>query len=115
MEALSTFWNFLLLGGLIAFPQLLGVLVYFKLRPVHRWLGRVAGTLLPVILFIGFSWMIFVYRYYKLHPDDSCGGQLFGASLLVLVGSAIEIGLSVVVQVLLYRAARRSADGIKVS
>ena len=105
MEALSTIWSFLLLGCLIAFPQLLGVLVYFKLKPVHRWLARVAGTLLPVILFIVFSWMVFVYRYYKLHPDDSCGGQLFGASFLVLGGSVLEIGLSVVAQVLLYRSA----------
>ena len=103
MEALWTIWNFLLLFCLLAFPQLLGALVYFKLKPVHRWVGRVAGTLLPVILFIGFSWLIFVYRYYKLHPDDRCGGQLLGASLFVLVGSVLEIGLSGVVQLLLHR------------
>ena len=109
METLTTIWNFLLLGCLIAFPQLLGVLVYFKLKPVHRWLGLVAGTLLPVILFIGFSWMIFIYRYYRLHPDDSCGGQLFGASLIVLMGAVLEIVLSVVVQVLLHRSAAAAA------
>jgi hypothetical protein len=113
MEALSTIWNFLLLFGLIAFPQLLGVLVYFKLKPVHRWLGRIAGTLLPVIVFIGFSWMVFVYRYYKLHPDDSCGGQLLGASLFVLMGAVLEIVLGVVAQVLLHRsaAARLASNG----
>jgi len=113
MEALSTLWNFLLLFCLIAFPQLLGVLVYFKLKPVHRWLARVAGTLLPVIVFIGFSWMVFIYRYYKLHPDDRCGGQLFGASLFILIGTVLEIVLSVVVQVRLHRsaAARLASNG----
>jgi 4-amino-4-deoxy-L-arabinose transferase-like glycosyltransferase len=101
MEVLHTIWSFLLLFSLILFAQLLGALAYFKLERSHLWLARVVGVVIALFTFVGFSWMIFIYRYYKLHPDDRDGGQLLGASLIIMMGAVIEILLSVVSQVLL--------------
>lgn len=108
MEALNTIWSFVLLFSLILFAHLLGVLVYFKLERFHPWLARVAGVLVSVFSFIGFSWMIFIYRYYKHHPEDHDGGQLLGASLIIITGTVIEI-VSGVVGLLLVHQRRAKA------
>ena len=111
MEALITIWRFVLLFGLLVFAQLLGLLVYFKLERFNRWLARVVSVLVSVFSFMGFSWMIFIYRYYKLHPDDHDGGQLLGASLLMITGALIEIVASVIVLVSLrQRRAKASSS-----
>ena len=110
MEALYTIWSFVLLFSLILFAHLLGVLVYFKLERFYPWLAGVAGVLVSLFSFIGFSWMIYIYRYYKHHPEDHDGGQLLGASLIIITGAVIEIALGVVGLVLLHqRRAKASA------
>ena len=102
MEALRTTWSFFLLFSLLAFAQLVGVLVFFRLKRYQHLLAHLSAFSIPVFLVIGFCWMIFIYRYYQAHPDDRDGGQLLGASLIILFGAGLEILLGAVVQVALH-------------
>lgn len=100
-EALQTTLNLFLLFSLFAFSVLMGVLLFFRLQRFHS-LAHLLGGVLPFVLFIFFSWLIFVYRYYRAHPDDSCGGQLIGALGIVSLGTVILLVVSPLAQWLVH-------------
>ena len=102
MEALHTIWSFVLLFSLLAFGQLLGVLLFFVLKGRPHILAHFLSFVAPVLLSILFIWMIFIYRYYQAHPNDHDGGQLFGASMIMLLSICLQLGVGVVVQVALH-------------
>jgi hypothetical protein len=99
MEAIRTIWAFVLLFGMFAFAQLLGVLVYFRVRRYQNFLAHSLGFLTPPLVYYGFSWMVFVYRYYEAHPDDRCGGQALGAAFIILSGTVTQIVFSLIAQI----------------
>jgi len=43
METLLVVWRFLLLAVILIFPQLLGILLFFKLSRVPRWIAAIAA------------------------------------------------------------------------
>jgi uncharacterized protein (DUF486 family) len=91
IERLGIIWSFLLLFSVFAFSLLMGTLLFFRLRRFH-FLAHLLGTLLPFVLFIFFSWLIYIYGFYRAHPDERCGGPLMGA--LGIIGLGI-FGLAV--------------------
>ena len=91
MEAVQTIWNFLLLGAMLAFPQLLGILLFFLLKGRPHFLAHAISFVTPVLLSIFFIWMIFIYRYYQAHPDEHCGMPLLGGLMLILVGGCLQL------------------------
>jgi hypothetical protein len=95
MEAIRTIWSFALLFGALAFTQLLGVLLFFRLRRHQHFLAHFSGFVLPILLSAAFCWMVYIFRYYRLHPDDRDGGQLLGALMIIMlaVGGQVLIGL----------------------
>jgi len=102
MEAMRTIWSFLLLFSLLAFAQLLGVLLFFRLKRLPHFLAHSLSFVAPILLSIVSEWMIFIYRYYQAHPNDHDGGQLFGASMIMLLSICLQLGVGVVVQVALH-------------
>jgi hypothetical protein len=102
MEAVQTFWNFVLLFSTIVFPQLIGVLLFFLLKNRPHFLAHALSSVAPVVLSILFLWMIFIYRYYHLHPDERCGGPLLAALGIMLVGGGLQIVFSTLAQVALH-------------
>ena len=102
MEALRTTWSFLLLFSLLAFSQLCGVLLFFRIKRYQHFLAHSLAFVLPIILTVGFSWMIFIYRYYSLHPGDRDGGQLLGASLVILLVAGMQVLVGLFVQFALH-------------
>ena len=106
IEALGTIWSFFQLSSILAFSLLMGVLLFFRLRRFH-FLAHLLGTLLPFVLFVFFSWLTYVYGYYRAHPDDRCGGQALGALGIISMGTLLLIILSPFAQWAVHATERR--------
>ena len=102
MGALRTIWNFFLLFSLFSFAQLVGILIFFRLRQYQHFLAHFFGLFTPLFLYVAFSWLIFIYRYYQVHPNERCGGQLVAASMIILTGAALQIFCGVIAQLAIH-------------
>ena len=103
MEAIRTTWSFLLFFGLLAFPQLLGVLLFFRLKRYQHFLAHASAFIFPMLLFVFLSWLIFIYAYFRRHPGyDPEGGQLMGFMFVVVFGGALQILGGLVAQLALH-------------
>ena len=118
IEALGIIWSFLLLFSIFAFSLLMGILLFFRLRRFH-FLAHLASTLLPFVLFIFFSWLVYVYRFYQAHPNERCGGPLLGALGIITMGTFVLAAISPFAQWLLHGSNQRmsrfgsTADGFE--
>jgi hypothetical protein len=111
MESLFIVWRFLLLASLFAFPQLLGILLYFRLRRAPRWIAAIAGTLAPAFFFLWLGpILLFAGVREASARGEGCGMPAFGALLLLFAGTTIHLGLGLITQVFLWakRRQRRS-------
>ena len=102
MEAVQTIWSFVLLFSVLAFPQLFGVLLFFLLKGRPHFLAHTLSFISPVLLSLLFVWMIFIYRYYQAHPNESCGGPLLGAVLIMLLSAGLQLVLGAFAQIALH-------------
>jgi|ERR1041385_6230671 CDP-diglyceride synthetase len=101
LAALRVIFSFSLLFSLFAFSLLMGVLLFFRLQRFHL-LAHVLGTLLPLALFVFFSWLILIYKFYRAHPDERCGGPLMGAFGIIALGAVVLAVMSPFAQGLLH-------------
>ena len=104
MEAIQSTWSFLLLFRLLAFPQLLGVLLLFRLKRHQHFLSHgSAFVVVPLLLFVSLSLLTFIYAYFRQHPGyDPEGGQLMGFLFVVIFGGAVQILAGLVAQLALH-------------
>ena len=109
METLQVALNLFMLFSLWVVPQLLGVLIYFRLKRRHDFLAHLVGFIIPPILFFYLARIVLVYSYYKAHPDDHCGGALIGAALIILFGTVAQLIFGLVAQFVLHGRHRASA------
>ena len=91
MEAIRTIWTFVVLFGLLALAQLIGVSLFLVVKRYQHFVAHFSGFVVPIFLSVGFCWYIYLYRYYQLRPDDHCGGQLLGAMGVIALGVAVQI------------------------
>lgn len=106
MESFSFAWRLLLLASTFVFPQLLGVLLYFRLRRVPRWLAVIAAAVAPAVLFL-FLAPIFLFAGLR-EPSATargCGMPVFGAMLMLFAGTTIQLVAGMLMQAVL--SARR--------
>ena len=111
MDSLIMFWRLLLMVSVFAFPQLLGVLLYFRLIRAPRWLAVIASALAPSIVFI-FLAPIFLFagiREAQAAGKLNCGMPAFGALLILFAGTIGQLFTSLIVQGLLFQRRRRAA------
>ena len=107
MESLVAAWRFLLLISVFTFPQLLGILLYFRLSRAPRWLAAFAGIIAPAILFVFLAPIFFFGGLREAQPNRAtCGMPALAAMMLVFIGSIIQLVLGIFSQLIL-RAARR--------
>jgi hypothetical protein len=106
MQSFLVAWRFLLLISIFAFPQLLGILFYFRLSRAPRWVAAIVGTLAPVVLFI---WLAPIFLFAGIREayanGDRCGMPAMGALLVLFAGTTIQLVLGLFVQAAL--SARR--------
>jgi hypothetical protein len=103
MESLLVVWRTALFISTFAFPQLFGVLLYFKLSRAPKWLAVVASTLAPSLIFL-FLAPIFLFagiREAQAAGPVTCGMPAFAAILILFTGIITEFFVSLIVQGLL--------------
>ena len=109
METLLIVGRFVLLGSLLIFPQLLGILLYYRLKRAPRWIAVTAAALLPAIVFF---WLgpIFLFagiREAYARDQSGCGMAAAAAGIIFLALTAIQLLVGVVAQLILSVRRRR--------
>ena len=103
MESLLIAWRLFSDVCVFAFPQVLGILLYFRLRRVSRWLAATVAALAPAVIFF---WLVRIFLMVELdrayaHGSNGCGMPSLGAAILLLLGTGIQLGVGVVIQAVL--------------
>ena len=109
IEAFKILFSILQLLSLFMFAQLMGVLIFFRLRSLQHYLAHMTGILVPIGVNIVFCWIVFVLRYYRAHPDDRCGGQMLGALGIIVAGTALHLFFASLAQLALHSRVGRCA------
>lgn len=108
MESLLIAWRLFLFATILAFPQLLGLLLYFRLSPTPRWLAAIAAGLAPAIIFV---LLAPIFLFAGMHEPQAqrsgCGMPVFGAVLMLYAGTTIELLAGLTTQVALATRRRR--------
>ena len=104
MEALFIFWRLLLLASTFVLPQLIGVLLFFRLVRRSRWLAFACGFLVPAALFLYLAPLFFfpAGTETQLNPSG-CSMAALAAALMVLAGTVAELIVSLPIQLYLFR------------
>src|SRR5215475_4028444 len=108
MDSLVIVWRLLLLLSVFVFPQLFGVLLHSRLMRFPRWLRCVAGILGGVSTFFFLSPIFFFagIREAQLRGELNCGMPAMAATLMVLVGTSIQLCTAVIIHAWLIRKTR---------
>ena len=109
METLLIVWRFLLFGSILIFPQLLGILLYFRLRRAPRWIAAIAAALLPAIVFF---WLAPIFLFAGIREayargEGGCGMPAVAAGIIFLALTAIQLFVGVSAQLVLSARRRR--------
>ena len=110
METLLIVWRFVLLGSILIFPQLLGILVYFRLSRAPRWLSVIVAALLPAIVFFWLAPNFFfagIREAYARGEGRGCGMPAMAAAFLFLAGTVGQLLAGVFAQIILSSRRRR--------
>ena len=104
MQSFLIAWRFLLLISTFAFPQVLGILLYFRLSWAPRWVAAIAGAIGPAILFVLLA-PIFLFAGVReaYARGEMCGMPAFGALMLLFVGTIMQLVLGLFFQMILRR------------
>ena len=107
MQSFLIAWRFLLLISTFAFPQLLGILLYYRLTWAPWWLAAIVAALAPAGLFFWLARIILAAGLREAFPEGMrCGMPIVVAIMALYAGTIIHFTLGVVTQAVL--AARRS-------
>ena len=103
MESLVQAWRWLLLAGVFVFPQLLGILLFYRLHRAPRWVARTAAILAPAVLFFFLAPILFFtgLREAAARGEVNCGMPAVAAGIIVIFGTLIQLVLSLVTHVVL--------------
>lgn len=93
MESLFIVWRLLLLLSLFVFTQWLGVLLYFRLARLPKWLARVLCVVGATFAFFYLSPMYFFagMREARLRGEVTCGMPAAAAVIMVLFGTVFQL------------------------
>ena len=110
METLLIVWRFLLLAAILVFPQLLGILLYFRLTRVPRWVAAIAAALAPAVFFFWFTRLLMMVQLRAAYArGERCGMPAVAAGFLLLAGTTIQLFGGILTQVILSARRRRKA------
>src|SRR5258705_5279014 len=103
MESLLAVWRLSLLVSIFAFPQLLGILLYFRLSRAPRWLAAIAATLAPGVFFFWLARQLLFagLREAYARGEITCGMPALAALFFLFAGTIIQVFISLIVQLVL--------------
>jgi hypothetical protein len=104
MQTLLAIGNLLSLLGMLAVPQLLGVLVYFRLRKHHDLLAHLIGILLPPIAFFYLSYVMLSASAREVQSQGVrvCGTAAGMMAIAMLTVTGAQLFLSLITQLMLH-------------
>ena len=110
MKSLIMLWGLLLLISTFVFPQLIAVMLHFRLVQRSRWLAGVLGFLVPPVLFFFLAPHFFFagVREAERNGPVPCGMPALAAAMMVLAGTVAQLIVSLPVQLYLFRRHKRS-------
>ena len=93
METLIIAGRLLETASVLIFPQLLGVLLYIRIRRL-KWFARIVAVLVPSLVFFFLSPIFFFagIREAQARDELTCGMPALGALMLVFIGTLLEFG-----------------------
>jgi hypothetical protein len=96
MESLVQAWRWLLLAGVFVFPQLLGLLLFYRLHRAPRWVARTTAILTPAVLFFFLAPILFFtgLREAAARGEMNCGMPAVAAGIIVIFGTLIQVAIS---------------------
>ena len=102
-------WEFMLLAGILVFPQLLGILLYFRLSRVPRWVAAIAAALAPAVFFFWFTRLLMIAEFQRAYPNGRapCGMPVVAAAFLLLAGTVVQLMGGVFTQIVLAMVRKR--------
>jgi hypothetical protein len=105
METSSQIWALLTLLSVMAFPQLLGVLLFFRLVRFSRWPAFTFGTLAPPLLFFFLLGLIASasFRAAEAKGPVPCGNAAVAVGFMILMGTTIHLVCAFGVHLYLFR------------
>ena len=108
MESLFIVWRLLLLLSLFVFTQLLGVLLYFRLARLPKWLASGICILGAAFAFFFLSPMFFFAPVNEaVHVSRaSCGMPALAAAFMVLFGTGLQLFIGAAIHLWLFRRGR---------
>ena len=113
METLLIVWRFLLLAAILVFPQLLGILLFFKLSRVPRWIAAIAAALAPAIFFFWFTRMLMMASLREAYAHGGgCGMPALAAAFLLLAGTTLQLFGGIFTQIFLSLRRRRQVNSV---
>ena len=108
MESFWIAWRLLLLTGVFAFTQLLGILLYFRLSRAPRFIAVIVGILAPAVFFVFLAPLFLFAGMREAYGDGpTCGMPAFGGILILYAGTIIQLVLSLITQVVLLARRRQ--------
>lgn len=101
---MRTTWSLLELFSLLSVPQLLGVLAYFRVRKHHDLLAHLAGFLIPPVVFFFLTQVMLGSSVREIESQSGrvCGTYIGMMSLMILVGTGMQMAFSVLAQLALH-------------
>lgn len=107
VETVLTIWFLLKLFSLAVVPQLLGVLLYFRIRNFDKSLAHAGGVLIPPVSFLILSFIIGGAFFSRIPPEHwDCGMAAGILGFFVLVVSVVQLFFSSLVQFALHYTKR---------
>jgi hypothetical protein len=112
MEAVLILWRLAVIVSVFAFPQLLGLLLYLRLRRAPRWFAVIASSLAPAVVFFFLAPIFFFagLREAQAAGELTCGMPVVAALMFFFTGFIAQFFGSLIMQALLFK--RRRSAGI---
>ncbi|SRR6266404_1806074 len=100
MELIRTIWALFLLFSLLAVPQLLGILAYYRVVKFHKRLAHLVCFLVPPATFYYLSWRIWFHSENAAQAHDGCGMAALAGVFIIVLGTFAQIWCSMLMQIL---------------
>jgi hypothetical protein len=94
--------------SLFVFTQLLGVLLYFRLARLPKWLAHGLSILATAFAFFYLAPIFFFagMREAQLRGEITCGMPAMAAAFMVLIGTGFQLFIATAIQFWLFRRGR---------
>ena len=104
MESLVIVWRLLVFLSLFVFTQFLGVLLYYRLARLPKWLAHGLCVIATVLAFLFISPLFFFagMREAQLRGELNCGMPAAAATIMVLIGTVFQFFVAAVIHLWLF-------------